>query len=140
MITFKVNGSPVAQPRPRVFKDKMGKSRAVNSSKSVNYKRLVKITARNEMVRQHIQMTDKPVALDICFVFTPPKSYTKKKLKAIETGELLYTKKGDIDNLVKGVMDSMNQVVYKDDAQVVTLSANKEYGKTDHVLVKVTEI
>lgn len=140
MIEFKVEGKPVPQPRPRVVRMKNGQTRAYNSEKSVVYKRIIKAAALSEMNKQQLTMTDRPLAMRLTFVFTPPKSYTKKKLKAVESGELRYTKKPDLDNLAKAILDACNNTVYKDDSQIITLSINKEYGRTDHVAVEIKQL
>ena len=140
MIEFKVEGKAVPQPRPRVVRMRNGQTRAYNSEKSVVYKRIVKAAALSELNKQRLTMTDRPLAMRLTFVFTPPKSYTKKKLEAVKSGELRYTKHKDLDNLAKSVMDALNNVVYKDDSQIVTLCANKEYGHTDHVLITIEEV
>lgn len=140
MIEFKVEGKPVPQPRPRVVRMKNGQTRAYNSEKSVVYKRIIKAAALSEMNRQQLTMTERPLAMRLTFVFTPPKSYTKKKLEAVESGELRYTKKPDLDNLAKAILDACNNTVYKDDSQIITLSINKEYGHTDHVAVEITQL
>lgn len=140
MIEFKVEGKAVPQPRPRVVRMRNGQSRAYNSEKSVVYKRIVKAAALSEMNKQRLTMTDRPLAMRLTFVFTPPKSYTKKKLEAVKSGELRYTKKPDLDNLAKAILDACNNTVYKDDSQIITLSINKEYGHTDHVAVKITQL
>lgn len=140
MIEFKVEGRPVPQPRPRVYRTATGKSKAVNSRQSINYKRIVKYAALSEMNKRQLTMTDRPLAMRLTFVFAPPKSYTKKKLEAVKSCELRYTKHIDLDNLAKSVMDALNNVIYKDDSQIVTLCANKEYGTTDHVHVIIDEV
>lgn len=140
MIEFKVEGRPVPQPRPRVYRTATGKSKAVNSRQSINYKRIVKYAALSEMNKQRLTMTDRPLAMRLMFVFSPPKTYTKKKLEAVKSGELRYTKLPDADNLAKSVMDALNNVIYKDDSQIVELTVNKEYGNTDHVAVKITQL
>ena len=55
-------------------------------------------------------------------------------------GEILPTKRPDIDNVVKCIMDSLNKLAYKDDAQVVALVAEKCYGAEPMVLVRLSEI
>lgn len=140
MIEFKVEGKAVPQPRPRVVRMRNGQTRAYNSEKSVVYKRIVKAAALSEMNKQRLTMTDRPLAMRLTFVFAPPKSYTKKKLEAVESGELRYTKKPDLDNLAKAILDACNNTVYKDDSQIITLSINKEYGHTDHVAVEITQL
>lgn len=140
MIDFYVMGTPVAMPRPRVVRTPSGKTRTYNSSKSSTYKQMIKIHAKNAMNKAHKSMTERPLKVSITFVFAPPKSYTKKKLKAIEEGALYYTKRPDLDNLAKTILDACNNVVYKDDSQVVTLSLNKEYGHADHVKINIQEV
>ena len=140
MIEFKVEGKAVPQPRPRVVRMRNGQTRAYNSEKSVVYKRIVKAAALSEMNKQRLTMTDRPLAMRLTFVFSPPKSYTKKKLEAVKRGELRYTKKPDLDNLAKAILDACNNTVYKDDSQIITLSINKEYGHTDHVAVEITQL
>lgn len=140
MIEFKIDGKAVPQPRPRVYQTAAGKSRAVNSKQSVTYKRLVKLTAKSYMNKNRLSISECPIAVHLTFVYTPPKSYTKKKLKAIQDGILMYQKKPDLDNLCKGVLDALNNTVYKDDSQIVELNVKKQYGNTDHVLVVIEKL
>lgn len=44
---------------------------------------------------------------------------------------------GDLDNLLKGVMDAMNGIVYKDDAQIITVTASKVQSKEEfiHIII-----
>lgn len=82
-------------------------------------------------------INDLPVMVTIEFNFLPPKSYSKSKLKQVIDGRLMYTKKPDIDNLVKGVMDAMNGLVYKDDNQVISINAIKKYSTMNYINIKV---
>src|SRR5699024_7022997 len=107
MIEFKVMGRPVPQPRPRVFRNADGQSKAVNSSKSVVYKRQVKLTAKSEMNKRRtvIIPSPVPVAVHLNFVYSIPASYTNKKRRAAQDGILRYVKRPDLDNLAKGILD-----------------------------------
>ena len=60
-----------------------------------------------------------------------PKSYTKKRIKNILDGMEKPTKKPDVDNIIKIVLDSLNKVAYEDDKQVVKVSLEKLYTKED---------
>ena len=48
-----------------------------------------------------------------------PKSVSKKKREAMLKGEIRPTKKPDWDNVGKIVADSLNNIAYDDDSQIV---------------------
>ena len=45
------------------------------------------------------------------------------------------TKKPDVDNITKSILDSLNGIAYKDDSQVTGLEVMKEYGEIPMVRV-----
>lgn len=87
-----------------------------------------------------------PVVVAIAFVFERPRThygtgYNKHRVKdsapAFPTSAH-WTAGGDLDKLVRGVLDAMTKVVYGDDSQVVGLaSAWKVYGPQAGVRVSV---
>ena len=62
-----------------------------------------------------------------------PPSYSKTRQKACIEGLERPTKKPDIDNIVKAVLDGMNGIVYLDDKQVVDLHLTKVYSETEGI-------
>ena len=80
-----------------------------------------------------------PLVMRLYFYMPIPKSETKaNKLKMLEK-KIRPTKKPDIDNLVKSVMDALNGIAYEDDSQIVTLLAKKYYGEMPCVKIIVAE-
>ena len=136
MIHFKIEGRAQPQGRPRAVRMGAG-VRMYDPPKSKAYKQMVAAKVRSYMKINGIQTITEPIAVHLNFYFTPPKSYSKKKLKLIEEGKLYYTKLPDADNLVKAFTDGMNSIMYLDDSQIVGLTAGKHYGKKDYVDVKV---
>ena len=64
----------------------------------------------------------------ICY-FGIPKSYSKKKVKLIESGELKFIKKMDNDNLEKNLWDIMTKMSFwNDDRQIYKNSTEKRYA------------
>ncbi|MHC0552092.1 RusA family crossover junction endodeoxyribonuclease [Salinicoccus sp. CNSTN-B1] len=116
------------------------KSKAVNFRQSKTYKRLVKLIAKSYMNKQRLNIAECPISIHLTFVFTSPNSYTKKKLKPIEDGSLVYQKKPDLDNLAKSILNALNETIYKDDSQIVELNVKKRYGDTDHVLIAIDKL
>ena len=105
--------------------------------KSKTYKQMVAAVVRSHMNINGIQTITAPIAIHLNFYFTPPKSYSKKRIRAIESKEELFTKKPDVDNLAKSILDSCNNLLFKDDSQIIGLTIGKHYGHKDYVDVKV---
>jgi Holliday junction resolvase RusA-like endonuclease len=49
------------------------------------------------------------------------------------------TKKPDIDNVVKIVLDALNKMAFKDDNQITKIDVEKKYGEKEKLIVKVEE-
>ena len=69
-----------------------------------------------------------------------PPSYSKTRQIACINGDERPTKKPDIDNIVKAVLDGMNGIVYLDDKQVVDLHLTKVYSLSEGIDIMVKEI
>ena len=65
---------------------------------------------------------------------------TKKNRKLIEEGKLHPTKKPDLDNVAKIVLDSLNGIAYSDDSQIVKLNVEKHYSENPRVEVTLYEV
>ena len=139
MIYFKIEGKPVPQGRPRAVR--MGKGvRMYDPPKSKAYKQVVGLKGRSYMARNHLAPYTEPLRVTLGFYFKPPKSYTKKRLKAIESKYELYIKKPDVDNLAKGVCDALNKICYEDDSQIVEMNIKKQYADRDYTTVKIEKV
>ena len=73
------------------------------------------------------------------FIFPPLKSWSKKKLKTLQDGGLIYkTTKPDLDNLQKNIYDACNGIVWIDDARIVEIqSIRKIYGDVPRIELEV---
>ncbi|UVI31199.1 RusA family crossover junction endodeoxyribonuclease [Paenibacillus spongiae] len=81
-----------------------------------------------------------PYAVDVNVRFTlpVPPSWGKKK-KTEHIGQHV-TVKPDIDNLLKGLFDAANKIVWLDDNLVARCSAEKVYGHTGKIEMEVTPV
>ena len=52
-------------------------------------------------------------------------------------GEELPTKKPDLDNVLKAVLDGLNGIAFVDDSQVVAITVRKKYTLTPSVAVAI---
>lgn len=78
-----------------------------------------------------------PFAACIDVYFGIPKSFTKAQKKAALAGVLLPTKRLDLDNAVKSVLDSGNGIIYTDDKNCVSIVAHKYYSETPHLNISI---
>lgn len=69
-----------------------------------------------------------PLSVTLRFGLPVPKSFTKKKCRQIESGEMWHTVKPDCDNLTKSILDALNDIAWHDDAQIVNLNVHKGYS------------
>lgn len=65
------------------------------------------------------------------FFIQIPKSWSKKK-KSSKQGQFC-DNNADIDNYCKAILDSLNEVYYKDDRQIVMLKARMYWSETPRI-------
>ncbi|WP_025727740.1 RusA family crossover junction endodeoxyribonuclease [Heyndrickxia ginsengihumi] len=136
MISFTVLGEPVAQGRPR-FSTQGGFVKAYDPAKSRDFKKYVRLVASQYAPSQ---LLEGPLKMEVVVYKPSLKSFSKKKKAAAERGELRPVTKPDVDNYVKGIKDACNQVIWKDDSQVVDLHVSKFYSEKPRVEVKIWPI
>lgn len=81
-----------------------------------------------------------PVLVAIDFFFKIPKNDSKAKRAAKIAGEVRPTKRPDIDNVEKTVLDALLNVAYEDDSQVVELVSRKLYDVEPRTEIHIERI
>ena len=79
------------------------------------------------------------VKVSITAYFEIPKSTSKKKEAEMLAENISPTKKPDIDNIIKIVLDAMNKFAFKDDTQVTKIKVEKKYAETPKIYIKIEE-
>ena len=115
---------PMGAPRPRVTKNG-----TYNDPKYTAYKYAITLTAKSKKPT----IIEGPVFMKIEFFFDIPQSWSKSKRESAKW----HTSKPDADNLIKGVKDALNGIVYKDDAQVCFVQARKQYSQEFGIMVEI---
>ncbi len=77
--------------------------------------------------------------VSILAYFSIPKTTKKTEINEMLENNISPTKKPDIDNIVKVILDSMNKFAFKDDTQITKLEIEKRYGLEEKVYVKIEE-
>ena len=79
------------------------------------------------------------VSVEITANFEVPKSAKKQEKELMLENKLNPLKKPDIDNIVKIILDAMNECAFKDDTQITKLAVEKKYAQTESIYVKIEE-
>lgn len=133
-IEFVVPGTPVGKGRPR-FAKRGNFVKTYTPEKTASYENLVKLAAQAAM-RGAPPVAD-AVGCRMVLRVIPPASWSKKKREQALAGVIYPISKPDIDNVVKGIFDAMNEVVFLDDKQVVHLTLDKAYATEASATVEV---
>lgn len=109
-----------------------------NAQRYLTYKKAIQSAISEQVIVNHREPTKNPVAVYITFFMPIPNSWSKRKKKLAPS--VRHTKKPDIDNMVKGLFDSLNGIIWKDDNQVVICQAEKVYHHSPGIEFDVEEL
>ena len=128
-ITITISGTPIAKKRPRfVRRGKFVGTYNCQDTEEGKFKwELLRGVLPHRDGDGPLAPAGIPVSLDVIFFMPIPASISKKKRGEYEGCAIPHTKKPDLDNLVKFVKDCANGVLWRDDSQVVILTASKSY-------------
>ena len=130
-ISFEVTGPPVPWSRAR----RKG-NRYFNKPEMVSYQDQIAWAAKEQMKGR--EPLEGPIALIVNAWMPIPQSWSKKKRLAAVERQISPTTKPDLDNIVKQVEDALNKVVFKDDSQVINITASKRYCVDPRLVVTVS--
>lgn len=77
-----------------------------------------------------------PLKVEILAAFSVPQSWSKKKQCKAHTGLVRPTGRPDLDNIAK-MLDALNGVVWRDDAQIVIAVIAKRYSDRPRLRIEV---
>ena len=135
-VEFTVPGVVVGKQRPK-FSRQGPYVRTFTPQKTVNYETLVKMEYFRQCKNKKLAGA---IKAEMWFYFPIPKSESKKKQAAMLSGEIRHTKKSDIDNCIKSVLDGLNKMAFDDDGQIAEIHAYKFYSENPRVEVILEEI
>lgn len=136
-VKFTILGSPQGKGRPR-FRNTGKFVQTYTPKETVSYENLVKLEYRRQCNDFRFP-EDAPLDVRISAFYDIPKSASKKKHALMVQHLMRPMKKPDTDNVVKIVLDSLNNIAYKDDVQVVDCQVRKFYSEQPRVVVMIKE-
>lgn len=131
---FEVIGKIVGKERPRV---NMNTGMVYTPNKTKDYEFLIQQSFK--LNNPKFNMMHERVAIEIIAYMSIPKNTSKVKTQAMLENKISPTKKPDIDNIAKSVLDALNKFAFKDDNQVSKIMVEKRFGETEKLYVKLYE-
>lgn len=121
---IKLEGTPIPYARPRVTKFATYDPRA---------KEKKQIKAR--LLEKNLPIFICPLKINLLFSLYIPKSSSQKKQKEMRENRILPSKRPDLDNLVKFILDCANGILFKDDSSIISLTATKRYSDSPSTII-----
>lgn len=134
--TIIVNGEPQGKGRPR-FARRGIYTTTYTPEKTILYENEIKAAYLLKYGNEGF-FNGEPLSVRIDAFCGVPKSASKAKRAAMLNGEIKPTKKPDVDNIAKVVLDALNGYAYKDDTQVAELVMRKHYAVTPGLLIEIS--
>ena len=106
----------------------------------IKYRKAIRNMAIAQMRNQKAEKIEGAVNMNIVYAFRRPQSLSKKERNEIDGGKTVpKTTKPDIDNLTKAILDALNGIAWKDDAQVTQINIQKIWSAKDQIEVEIWE-
>ena len=134
-VEFIVPGPAMGKQRPRFVR--RGKFVSTYTpKKTMDYQKQV-VIAFNKVARG--KKLSGSIKAEVCAIYEPPKSISKKKRQEMIDGKIPFVKKPDCDNILKRCLDALNEVAYDDDSSIDEAHVTKMYGETSMCQVKLSD-
>ena len=146
---FTIPGAPQGKKRPR-YSRKTGVM--YTPSETVQYEKYVKECFYSQGGKRFPESTTiyaeghreveitQAIKVEIWSFIEPPKSAPKWKKRVMLYGSILPTRKPDIDNIGKVILDALNGAAYRDDSAVTELTVHKVFSDEPRVVVEITKL
>ena len=131
---FEVLGEIVGKERPRV---NMYTYRVYTPNKTKDYEFLVQQYFRMQYPKY--ETLKGRISINIIAYLKIPQSTSKTKIQEMLENKISPTKKPDVDNIAKSILDALNGLVFEDDNQVSKISVEKRFALEEKAVIEVEE-
>lgn len=130
-LTYRGKVQAQQRPRGRARVGRNGKTfvQVYDPQQSTDFKSALKYIALMELDKRGGEPISTACRVNLTVIMPIPASFSKKKREQIFLGQLFPTRKPDVDNLMKSVLDGVNGAFLMDDRYVVEATVSKRYGE-----------
>lgn len=130
-LTIAIPFAPVAKGRPRMTRQ----GRAYTPAKT----RLAENAIKAYLMSLGVEPREGPLDVAVFAIMPISPSWPQKKKADALAGLISPTGKPDLDNICKLVLDAANEILWRDDSQIVKLDLCKAYGGKPGYILSVGE-
>lgn len=130
-LTIAIPFTPVAKGRPRMTRQ----GRAYTPAKT----RLAENAIKAYLMSLGVEPREGPLDVSVFAILPITQSWPQKKKADALAGLISPTSKPDLDNICKLVLDAANEILWRDDSQIVKLDLCKAYGGKPGYILSVGE-
>jgi Holliday junction resolvase RusA-like endonuclease len=134
-LTIIVPGSVRGKGRPRFSR---ASGHAYTDSKTVTAESWVKACAL--AARGTLPLFEGALGMHVLVTVAIPRSWSKAKQRMALSGSVRPATRPDFDNMLKLIADSLKEIIWHDDAQVVDCSFRKQYGAEPQTVLDIYQL
>ncbi len=118
VFSLEVRGIPKPQGSMRAF---VVKGRPIITSSTKGLKAWRNLVALAAQAKAPQELIEGPLHIDLDFKLPKPKSEPKRK-------RTWPSRRPDLDKLIRAILDALTGIVFRDDSQVISIYAAKDWG------------
>ena len=126
----------LAKSRPNQSATDKSRSTRKGLNASESTQSLDKLISRNGSGSYQLE-SNLPLEISILALYPVPKYVSRKTKDLMLNSRLFPTKKPDADNIIKVILDALNGVAYRDDAQICRVYIEKMYAEIPETKVLI---
>lgn len=127
-------GEPKGKGRPRIGRGGHGRPVAFTPAATRSYEAALRYAAQETM--RNRPLYEGPLSVEVEARMPVPASWSQNKRREALAGHLHPTGKPDLDNILK-TLDALNEVVWRDDKQIVWAQVVKVYSHQPALWVRI---
>ncbi len=132
-VSFIIPAKPLGKERPRVCKG----GYVYTPAKTKAYENFIKGCYIEQC--GNVSFKSKSIALYVKSYVKPKSDFRKAERIAALNGELKPTTKPDADNILKAILDALNEVAYDDDRYIYKIVIERFYAEVPRTEVEITD-
>jgi Holliday junction resolvase RusA-like endonuclease len=132
-VSFVIPTKPMGKERPRLT----GRGAVYTPTKTKVYENFIKGCYIEQC--GDVSFGDRSISMTVKAYVPPLSKFRKAETEAALRGELKPTAKPDADNILKAILDALNELAYNDDRAIYKISVERIYSNDPRTEVTISD-